>query len=421
LVHQINQSQAVPRVKVLQVLLKFFPDATDKLIDLRNNTEICDLPFLNCGNYFYPYQPISQKDFLIWVYQLNRLDNNKTVSQESADTLYRRLWLDARHNNWLINGEVTYKTFQEFLYRYEISQKLNNEPYYEGLVLDVNEINTQNFSNIYDIADYQSNLFERILQLKAIRTRSSGENKLLDKLNEYYLRFKELEDELRIQRHPVNLIKNLPGYVKDNIRNHDLNEVLAQVSYDYSKNISNRKYNLNHGLSKISGKVWMPGDTIDLMVILSDKNWWDYKAGWVLFGGSEEWQLGGGLCGTATMIFTPSWRAGLQIIKRYPHSSYYRSLYPEESLGLDATIYRNSHKNLKIRNNFDSPIMYWVENDEENQIVTVYLIGNSPYHRIDIDGPIKTERTTYKWVRHMENPDGTVNTEELVTRYGVVY
>ncbi len=257
--------------------------------------------------------------------------------------------------------------------------------------------------------------------MKAIRIRSSSQNKLLDNLNEYYLLFKELEDELRIQRHPINLIKSLPGYVKENIRNHDLNEVLSQVSYNYSHNINNRKYNLTHGVSKMSGKVWMPGDVIDFMHVLSDKNWWDYKWGWVIMGAEDQWLLGGGLCGSATMIFTPSWQAGLQIIKRYPHSVYYKSLYPEGSLGLDATIFRGSHKNLQIRNNFDSPIMYYVENDEENQVVTVYLIGNSPYHRIDIEGPIKTDRTTYKWLRHMENPDGTVNTEELVTRYGAVY
>jgi hypothetical protein len=77
LVHQKNQDQAVTRIKALEVLLKFFPDATDSLIDIRDNTKVCDLPFLNCGNRFYAYQPISQKDFLIWFYQLGRLDDGK--------------------------------------------------------------------------------------------------------------------------------------------------------------------------------------------------------------------------------------------------------------------------------------------------------------------------------------------------------
>jgi hypothetical protein len=421
LVHQINQDQPLSKIKALSVLLKFFPDAIDEIIDFKSNKEICDLPFLNCGNRFYAYQLISQKEFLIWVYQLSLLDDHKSVSNESEDTLYRRLWLNARGNNWLRNGEFTYKIMQEFLYRYKIAQKLNYNTYYEGLILDVSEINIRNFSDIYDVLDYQSNLFGHILELKAVRNRSNSQNKLLNYLNEYYLSFKELEDELRIQRHPLNKIKNLPGYVKENIRKHGLNEVLSQISYDYSKNISNRKYNLTHGLTKISGKIWMPGDMIDLLELLSDQNWRDYKWGWVILGGREEWLLGGGLCGTATIIFTPSWHAGLQIIKRYPHSAYYKNLYPKESFGLDATIYRGSHKNLKIRNNFNSPIMYWAENDTENQVVTLYVIGNSPYRRIGIEGPIQEARTTYKWIRHMEKPDGTVNTEELITRYGAVY
>ncbi len=421
LVHNINQDQPIPKIKVLRVLLKFFPDAIDELIDFKSNSEICDLPFLNCGNRFFAYQPISQKEFLIWVYQLDRLNDGKSVSNESRDTLYRRLWLDARGNNWLENGDFTYKIMQEFLYRYQIAQKLNYNTYYEGLVLDISEINTRNFSDIYDVLSYKSNLFKHILELKAVRNRSKIQNKLLNYLNEYYLSFKELEDELRIQRHPLNKIKNLPGYIRENIRRHDLNEVLAEVSYNYSGNIANRKYNLIAGANKLNGQVIESGEVMDFMYELSDKNWWDYKWGYVIVNGQDEWLLGGGLCGSATMIFTPSWLAGLQIIKRYPHSIYYHSLYPEESLGLDATIYRGSHKNLKIRNNTKSPIIYYIEDDSENQILTTYLIGNSPYKSINIEGPIKIDRTTYKWIRRMEKPDGTVNTEELVTRYGAVY
>lgn len=421
LVHQTNQNQPVSKIKTLKVLLNFFPNSIDGFINFKDNKEICDLPFLNCGNRFFAYQSITQKEFLIWFYQLSLLNDGKSVSKESEDVLYRRLWLDARRNNWLDSGDFTNKVMQQFLYRYEIAKKLNYETYYEGLVLEVSEINTQSFNEIHDLLIYQSNLFEHILKLKAIKNPSNSQNKLLNYLNEYYLRFKELEDELKIQHHPLNKINNLPGYVKENIRNYNLNEVLSQISYDYSKNISNRKYNLTHGLTKISGKLWMPGDVIDLLEILSDNRWWDYKWGWVILGGSEEWLLGGGLCGTATMIFTPSWRAGLQIIKRYPHSAYYRSLYPIESLGLDATIYRNSHKNLKIRNNFDSPIMYWVEDDKEKQVVTIYLIGNSPYRSVNIEGPIQESRTVYKWIRRMKDINGAVNIEELTTRYGAVY
>ena len=54
-------------------------------------------------------------------------------------------------------------------------------------------------------------------------------------------------------------------------------------------------------------------------------------------------------------------------------------------------------------------------------MLTVNLIGNSPYKSVEIEGPIQINRTTYKWIRKMENFDGTVNVEELVSRYGGVY
>ena len=172
-------------------------------------------------------------------------------------------------------------------------------------------------------------------------------------------------------------------------------------------------------VSRSDPEIYMPGDVMDFMEELSDKNWWDYKWGWVIINGASEWLLGGGLCGSATLVFNPSWKAGLQIIKRYPHSLYYDELYPE--VGLDATIYRGSHKNLKIRNNTEDPIIYYLEDDPDRQVVTLYIIGNSPYKNITIEGPIKVDRTTYKWIRRMEKPDGTVNTAELVTKYWGVY
>ena len=420
LVHQKNQDAAVPKVKALQILMKFFPKAIDNPIDVKNPKEVCSLPFMNCAGTFFPYQPVTQKEFLMWFYGMYQLDKYGDITEENGD-VYNNLWMQARRNNWLGTGDITYKSMQEFLYRYEVSKSLNDEPYFTGLVLDPAEINQQNYTDINDIIGVESSLFKRILQLKAIKNKTSDEDKVLDKLNDFYLRFKDLENELKIQRHPLNKIKNLPDNIKENIKTHNLNEVLAQISYDYSKNIPTRKHNLTLGLEKINGMLFMPGDTMDFMQILSDKNWWDYKWGWVLFEGDEAWQLGGGLCGAATMIYSPSWMAGLQVIKRYPHSSFYSSLYPKESLGLDATIYRNSQKNLKIRNNTKSPIMYYVENDKEKEVITVYLIGNSPYKKIDVEGPIKIDKRTYKWIRHMEADDGTINTEEIVTHYGAVY
>jgi len=91
-----------------------------------------------------------------------------------------------------------------------------------------------------------------------------------------------------------------------------------------------------------------------------------------------------------------------------------------EDIGLDATIYRPP-PNLKIRNNTNSPILFHVTDDTENKTITVELIGNSPYREVRIEGPIYETRTKVKWIRHMEDFNGNIKSEELVSRYGAIY
>ncbi|MBU0727728.1 VanW family protein [Patescibacteria group bacterium] len=419
LVHQANRDKIMTRIQVLTVLLRFFPDASLE-IDIHDDESICSFDFFDCTDRFYGYREITQKEFLLWIHYLKSMNECIDIG-DFDNNLYYDLWFEARNNNWLTGNEITYGVFEDFLYRYSVSDKFFNHPYYESLVLDIDEITTDRFSEIDDLPTLQSDLFKHILELKSLSNRTGAEKVALAELNGYYQRFKELEGEIKELNHPFNLIPTLPGYIKENITKYGLEGVLSQISYDYSSNIVNRKHNLVTGVSKVNGKVYMPGDVMDFMGELSDKNWWDYKWGWVIINGQSEWLLGGGLCGSATMVFTPSWLAGLQIIKRYPHSLYYNSLYPVESLGLDATIYRGSHKNLKIRNNTDDPIIYYVEDDKENEVLTLYIIGNSPYKSVEIEGPIQIDKTTYKWIRKMENEDGTVNTEELVTKYWGIY
>lgn len=404
---------------MLSVLLKFFSNAVPH-IDLSEDSSVCKLEFLECDDFFYRYRGASQKDLLVWMYQLSRLDSGKEISTEDSENLYRRLWLEARNNNWIGDTELTYGVFQDFLYRYMITEKFNT-PYYEGLVLDSNEINVRNFSDPDVISTYEGNLFEHILKLKSKKTRSKHETAVLNILTGYYQEFKNVKTEIVRMNHPANKFPKMPESIRQAILDNNLNEVLSSVTYDYSHDTSNRRFNVVTGASKLNGDVIQPGQVIDFMYELSDKKWYDYKWGWVILEGISQWQLGGGLCGSATLIYNPSWKAGLEIVTRYPHSLYYSSLYPENGVGLDATIYRNSHKNLRIKNNTNSPIIYYVEDDTENENVSVYLIGNSPYEKVEVEGPIQINRTTYKWVRKMYYSDGTVNAEELISKYGAIY
>lgn len=400
-VHQQNQNLAVPRGKGMQVLESYFAGAPLS------------------ASYDDSKQFMSQREFLL-DFEKHRLAAEGKEATVSDEVLYPMAWLRARRYGWLPNTKLTYETMQEFLYRYSVSQKHGGLPYYEGLVLNEDEISTDQYKSIAQVKEITKNLSEHKAELEKLKRPTNTQQSLLVALGSYESSFINLEKELEIMEHPLNKIPNLPDDIRQKIIDNDLNQVLDTITYDYSHNNANRIHNMTTGAEQINGKVFQPDEIIDFTDILGQNGWYIYKNGWVIFGGEEVWQFGGGLCGSATLTFTPSWRSGLEIISRFPHSAYYRSLYPEESLGLDATIYRG-HKNLVMKNTTGSPLLYYVYNDHEKMQITEYLIGNSPYQNIDIEGPIYEGRNTYKWIRRMTRFDGTVVEDELVTKYGVVY
>lgn len=400
-VHQQNKDLTVPSGKGQQVLESFFAESP-----LKSSADYTD-------------QFMSQRDFLLSFEKLRlEAEGEKTVLSDKI--LYPMVWLNARRNNWLPETNLTYKTMREFLYRYSVSQEYGGISYYEGLVLNDEDINTQNFNSINQVRVINEQLSAHVLQLKKLTNPTKTQKILLASLSKHSKSFDSLEDELRILNHPLNKLKDLPADIREKIMTNDLNEVLEEITYNYSHNNANRIHNLVTGAMQMNGRVFQPDEVINFEKELGRDGWWKYKFGWVIFGGTDVWQFGGGLCGSATMTFTPSWNAGLEIIKRYPHSVYYRNLYPEESFALDATIYRGA-KNLIMKNTTESPLLYYVENDPEKKEVTMHLIGNSPYKSIDIEGPIKISWGNYKWIRRMERFDGTVVEDELFTRYGLIY
>lgn len=400
-VHQQNQDLEVPRGKGVQVLESYFAGSPLK------------------ASYDDSNQFMSQREFLL-AFEKHRLASEGKEVMLSDEVLYPMSWLRARRYGWLPNAMLTYGTMQDFLYRYSVSQKHGGLPYYEGLVLDEDEITADQYKSITQVKEIAKKLNEHKTELEKLSRPTQTQQSLLVALGSYENSFINLEKELEILEHPLNKIPNLPEDVRQKILDNDLNEVLDSITYNYSHNNANRIHNLVTGAQQMSGMVFQPDEIMDFTKILGNSGWNIYKMGWVIFGGEEVWQFGGGLCGSATITFTPSWRAGLEIVSRFPHSIYYRNLYPEGSLGLDATIYRGA-KNLIMKNTTGSPLLYYVRNDHAKMEVTMYLIGNSPYQNIDIEGPIYAGRNTYKWVRRMTRFDGTVVEDELVTKYGAIH
>ncbi len=367
-------------------------------------------------------ETITQKEFIL-AFEKLRL-NEAGVSQKlDDDKLYSKAWVRARRHNWLPNVEMNHENMEKFLYRYEVSRQHGNIPYFEGLVLDATEINSEKYYSQETVAQIQDKLLKEKTKLELLERPSRSARSLMSKIEDNYMQFEALEQELIILDHPVNKLPGMTEEMKKKIEDNNLNQVLESMTYNYADNIEERQYNLTVGASKMHGNVYQDGENIDFTKELIKDGWNDvYKYGWVIFGSGAGWAFGGGLCGSSTLTFAPSWRAGLEVIERYPHTTFYNGYYPDESFGMDAAIYRGGKypKNLIMKNTTGSPLMYYVYDDKEKQEVTLYLVGNSPYKNIEIEGPTKIGYNTYRWTRKMEKHNGEIIEDNLDTRYNNV-
>ena len=436
IVHNKNQNRVVPRIKALEVLLKYFSEVKSKkkievgFKDVKSSSRVfgyvekgCKLKLFNCeANRFYPYRSISQKDFLNWFFKLKYAKEPKILKKQYSKirTDHVRVWLEARRLNLLTGNQITYNTLQNLLYRNEVVEANLGQPYSPGLAVDVNEITMENYHNLKEIDFIQGKLKQTISDIQEKKKLTKKEKMYLRKVKENFNAFQELKNMLSVRPYLLQKRLDLDPEISQAVRRYGLQEVLYSHSYDYSKNAAYRKYNLVTGVKKMHGKLCKPGDIIDYWKIISDRNLWDFRYGWVIANGTEEWLFGGGICGSSSLVFLPSWKSGLEILERRNHSKYFTYLYPMKDIGLDATVFR-PRPNLKMRNNMDDPIIFNVTDDKEKQIVTIEIIGNLSYKSIRIEGPIFLKRNHVKWIRHFEDFNGNVTSETLESRYGGIY
>jgi len=291
--------------------------------------------------------------------------------------------------------------------------------------LNVDEITIERFGNMAQVNAIQAKLSGQLRRLRAeYRTVGDSDDnlaELIQRIESYSEGFSRVEAEIKEREHPVNKIPDLPEDIKQKILDNDLNHVMQSTTYNYTSNIYNRQFNLVKGASQFNGRVFQPGEDISFTQVLQEGEGGlsGYLSGWVIKGDEEEWEYGGGLCGSATIFFTPSWEAGLEIVSRRGHSSYYSNLYPEESMWADATIYFG-HTDVIMRNNTNSPIMFYAKDNPEAKEITMYVIGNPIYTNVEIEGPYVSGNYG-KFIRHMTLPDGTVISDTLETRYNRIY
>lgn len=130
-----------------------------------------------------------------------------------------------------------------------------------------------------------------------------------------------------------------------------------------------RNYNIRHAFEFINGYILEPGKTFSFNTVVGERT---EERGFLpaieyVYGEhTEGW--GGGVCQASTTLYQAAVKAGLQIVKRRPHSDSVS--YAE--YGMDATVYwakAGKKIDFTFRNNTDYPIyiLAFVEPDTKNK------------------------------------------------------
>lgn len=147
-----------------------------------------------------------------------------------------------------------------------------------------------------------------------------------------------------------------------------INGVLASYTTDYSSSIANRKFNVALAAKKISGTLLLPGEIISYnKSIGSISVAAGFKEAGIFVGNKVESGVGGGVCQISSTLYQAGVRAGLGVVERRNHSMKVAYL----PVGFDATVYA-PYTDLKLQNNYNSPIYITAYGDGKKANVTVY-------------------------------------------------
>lgn len=431
-----TQERAINRIEALGALfdhfksLKLSGSPVIKFKDVRSTDtsypvvlKACQAKILDCSaSFLRAGKEVTQNEFVHWFFQLKYLGKADALAKQypKINKPVTRSWFEAKRLNLLVGDKLTHSALREFLYRYSASQANGGLPYDSSLVPDVSYINAERFHSPKEIGLIQETLRKRVSEIDALKRPSITDKSLANQFGQYLTAFEKLRQSLLDESVLVEKRPDLDPKILKLIGEYGLQEVLYSYSYDYSKNPAYRKHNLVTGAKRLHGKVLQPGEILDFWKTLIEKGLLDFKYGWVIANGGEEWLFGGGICGSATMAFIPMWKSGLEVVERRNHSLFYSNLYPRDQIGLDATVFRPK-PNLIIRNNMDSPVVFNVIDDKKNQILTIEVLGNRTFKSVKVEGPIFINKHAVRWVRHMEGFDGTIVSDTLDSRYNAIY
>ncbi len=144
---------------------------------------------------------------------------------------------------------------------------------------------------------------------------------------------------------------------------------LGSFSTDFSTSSSGRAANVRNACSLINGSIIYPGEEFSVYEAISPIS---TDNGYELAGAYENGQVvesvGGGVCQVATTLYNAVIRAELEIVQRFNHSMIVSYVQPSDDAAIAGT-----YKDLKFKNNLDSPV--YIEGYCSGGIITFTIYG----------------------------------------------
>lgn len=158
--------------------------------------------------------------------------------------------------------------------------------------------------------------------------------------------------------------------------------------------------NLETGSKKLNGTILMPGEEASVHDLTAP---YDEEHGYVPAGAYENGQVvesyGGGICQVSTTLYNALLYAELEIVERYPHSMLVNYVEPSR----DAAIAGDT-KDLKFKNNLDTPIYIEGGIDDSNQLYFAVYGKETRDANRSVDYVSETLAEEEYDVRYEENP-----------------
>ena len=189
-----------------------------------------------------------------------------------------------------------------------------------------------------------------------------------------------------ISNHQAGEIVITPTVVAPNVRLEDLKKqhtLLASVSTDISTaSAENRNLNIRRAMELLNGTIIQPGQQFSFNDVVGERTTKNGFLPAIEYAYNEHVEgIGGGVCQASSTVYQAAVKAGMQIIKRSPHSDSVS--YAE--YGKDATVYWVGKRKIDLvfKNNTDMPIyivatVQNAPNSKKRLVTKVSIYGRDP-------------------------------------------